>query len=62
MASFWEKITVDGQQMDMYAAVPSSSAGFSAPYPAVVVAQHATGGTRSYRTSATGWRRTVTPR
>ena len=43
MASFWEKIDVDGAEMDMYASVPSSSAGFSAPYPAVVVAQHATG-------------------
>ena len=43
MASFWEKIDVDGVEMDMYASVPSSSAGFSAPYPAVVVAQHATG-------------------
>ncbi|CAI8036109.1 Putative carboxymethylenebutenolidase [Geodia barretti] len=29
--------------MDMYASVPSSSAGFSAPFPAVLVAQHATG-------------------
>ena len=43
MASFWEKINVNGNEMDMYASVPSSSAGFSAPYPAVVVAQHATG-------------------
>ena len=43
MASFWEKINVNGSEMDMYASVPSSSAGFSAPYPAVVVAQHATG-------------------
>ena len=43
MASFWEKIIVDGAEMDMYASVPSSSAGFSAPFPAVVVAQHATG-------------------
>ena len=43
MASFWEKINVDGHEMEMYASVPSSSAGFSAPFPAVVVAQHATG-------------------
>jgi carboxymethylenebutenolidase len=43
MASFWEKLTVDGSEMDMYASVPSSSAGFSAPYPAVVVAQHGGG-------------------
>ncbi len=43
MASFWEKITVDGGEMDLYASVPSGSAGFSAPYPAVLVAQHATG-------------------
>ncbi|MCY3693163.1 MAG: dienelactone hydrolase family protein [Chloroflexota bacterium] len=43
MASFWEKISVNGAEMDMYASVPSSSAGFSAPYPAVLVAQHATG-------------------
>ena len=43
MASFWEKITVNGQEMDLYASVPSGSAGFSPPYPAVLVAQHATG-------------------
>ena len=43
MASFWETISVNGQEMDMYASVPSSSAGFSAPFPAVLVAQHATG-------------------
>ena len=43
MASFWEKIIVNGSEMDLYASVPSSSAGFSAPYPAVLVAQHATG-------------------
>ncbi len=43
MASIWEKITVNGAEMDMYASVPSSSSGFSAPFPAVVVAQHATG-------------------
>ena len=40
---FWEPITVNGQEMQMYASVPSSSAGFTAPFPAVVVAQHATG-------------------
>ena len=43
MASFWEKITVNGSEMNLYASVPSSGAGFSAPYPAVLVAQHATG-------------------
>ena len=43
MASFWEKLTVDGSEMDMYASVPSSSSGFSAPFPAVVVAQHGGG-------------------
>ena len=43
MASFWETIDVDGDEMQMYASVPSSSAGFTAPYPAVLVAQHATG-------------------
>ena len=43
MASFWEPITVNGQEMQIYASVPSSSAGFTAPFPAVVVAQHATG-------------------
>ena len=43
MASFWEKLTVDGSEMDMYASVPSSSAGFTAPFPAVVVAQHGGG-------------------
>ena len=43
MASFWETIDVDGEEMQMYASVPSSSAGFTAPFPAVLVAQHATG-------------------
>ena len=46
MASFWEKISVNGSEMNMYASVPSSppeADGFSAPYPAVLVAQHATG-------------------
>ena len=43
MPSFWETLTVNGHQMPMYASVPSSSAGFAAPYPAVLVAQHATG-------------------
>ena len=43
MASFWETVSVNGLEVPLYASVPSSSAGFSAPYPAVVVAQHATG-------------------
>ena len=33
MASFWEKLTVDGSEMDMYASVPSSSAGFHRTLP-----------------------------
>ncbi len=43
MASFWENITVNGAEMGMYASVPDGGAGFSAPFPAVLVAQHATG-------------------
>ena len=43
MASFWEKVSVNGLEMDLYASVPGSGSGFSAPYPAVLVAQHATG-------------------
>ena len=43
MPGFWETVTVNGHDMPMYASVPSGSAGFAAPYPAVLVAQHATG-------------------
>lgn len=39
MPSFWEKIEVDGAEMDVYASVPDGSG----PFPAVVVAQHASG-------------------
>lgn len=41
MASFWEKIQVDGQDMDVYASVPSGSGG--GPFPAVIVSQHGGG-------------------
>ena len=50
MASFQEKITVDGSEMDLYASVPGSGAGFTAPYPAVVVAQHGGGVDQFIRT------------
>ena len=40
MPSFWEKIQVDGNEMDLYAAVPSGGSG---PFPAVVVSQHGGG-------------------
>ena len=43
MASFWATVSVNGLELPLYASVPSSRAGFSPPYPAVVVAQHATG-------------------
>jgi carboxymethylenebutenolidase len=39
MPSFWEKLQVDGQEMDVYASVPRGSG----PFPAIVVAQHGGG-------------------
>ena len=39
MPSFWEKVSVNGAEMDIYASVPDGSG----PFPAVVVAQHASG-------------------
>ncbi len=39
MPSFWEKLQVSGAGMDIYASVPDGSG----PFPAVVVAQHASG-------------------
>ena len=39
MTSFWENFKVDGQDMRMYASVPSGSG----PFPAIVVAQHGGG-------------------
>ncbi len=39
MPSFWEKVQVNGAEMDIYASVPSGTG----PFPAVVVAQHASG-------------------
>ncbi len=39
MPSFWEKVQVDGAEMDIYVSVPDSPG----PVPAVVVAQHASG-------------------
>ena len=39
MPSFWEKIEVNGAEMDVYTSVPDGSG----PFPAVVVAQHASG-------------------
>ena len=43
MASFWEKISGNGLELPVYAGVPDSATGFRPPYPAVLVAQHATG-------------------
>ena len=40
MPSFTDKLTVNGSEMDLYAAVPS---GGAAPYPAVVIAFHVGG-------------------
>lgn len=39
MPSFWENIQVNGQDMDMYASVPSGSG----PFSAIVVSQHGGG-------------------
>ena len=39
MPSFWEKVSVNETEMDVYASVPNGSG----PFPAVVVAQHASG-------------------
>ncbi|MDA0264328.1 MAG: dienelactone hydrolase family protein [Chloroflexi bacterium] len=39
MPSFWEKLQVNGSEMDVYASVPEGTG----PFPAVVVAQHASG-------------------
>ena len=46
MPSFWEKVQVDGQDMDLYASVPSGSG----PFPAVVVAMHGGGVDRFIQT------------
>jgi carboxymethylenebutenolidase len=40
MPSFWEKLQVDGSEMDLYASVPSGGSG---PFPAVIVSQHGGG-------------------
>ena len=39
MPSFWEKVEVEGQEMDLYASVPSGAG----PFPAIVVAHPASG-------------------
>ena len=39
MPSFWGKVPVNGTEMDVYVSVPDGSG----PFPAVVVAQHASG-------------------
>ena len=39
MPSFTDKLNVGGSDMELYASVPDGSG----PFPAVVVAQHATG-------------------
>ena len=41
MASFWETIHVDGEDMHVYASVPSGRGG--GPFPAVIVSQHGGG-------------------
>ena len=41
MASFWETVQVDGQDMDVYASVPSGQG--QGPFPAVIVSQHGGG-------------------
>ena len=39
MPSYWEKVPVNGAEMDLYVSVPDGDG----PFPAVVVAQHASG-------------------
>jgi carboxymethylenebutenolidase len=46
MPSFWEKLQVDGREMDLYASVPSGSG----PFPGVVVCQHGGGVDRFIQT------------
>ena len=46
MPSFWEKIQVDGEDMDLYASVPSGSG----PFSAIVVSQHGGGVDRFIQT------------
>ena len=46
MPSFWEKVQVDGNDMDMYASVPSGSG----PFSAIVVSQHGGGVDRFIQT------------
>jgi carboxymethylenebutenolidase len=46
MPSFWENIQVDGQDMEMYASVPSGSG----PFSAIVVSQHGGGVDRFIQT------------
>ena len=46
MPSFWEKVQVDGQDMDMYASVPSGAG----PFNAIVVSQHGGGVDRFIQT------------
>ena len=41
MASFWETVQVDGQDMDVYASVPGGQG--QGPFPAVIVSQHGGG-------------------
>ena len=46
MPSFWENIQVEGQDMDMYASVPSGSG----PFSAIIVSQHGGGVDRFIQT------------
>ena len=46
MPSFWDKIQVDGEDMDLYASVPSGSG----PFSAIVVSQHGGGVDRFIQT------------
>ena len=57
MPSFWEKLQVDGQEMEVYASVPSGSG----PFPAIVVAQHGGGVDQFIQPCATDLLLKVTP-
>ena len=57
MPSFWEKVNVNGADMDIYASVPDGDG----PFPAVVVAQYASGVDKFIQDMAESWLLLATP-
>ena len=53
MPSFWEKIQVAGQDMDVYTSVPTTAAYGTGPFPAVVVI-HPAGGVAEFTQGIAG--------